>query len=161
MLGAILGGIYGSKASQAEAQATLDAGAYRKLAGEYNSKILERQAENIAALREIETQDLIEQQRQFESGARASALMSGARIDKGSPLLAQMRNAQKMNLDVLNLRRNSFIEEQNVLSNMRMTRFDSKKQFELAVKQANAGAKRNYATMMANYGTAAMNMITN
>ena len=85
--------------------------------------------------------------------------MSGARIDKGSPVLAQMRNAQKMNLDVLNLRRNSFIEEQNVLSNMRMTRFDSKKQFELAVKQAKAGAKRNYATMMANYGSAAMNMM--
>ena len=75
MLGAILGGIYGSKASAAEAQATLDAGAYKKLAGEYNAKILERKAENVAALREIETQSLIDQQRQFESSARANGLM--------------------------------------------------------------------------------------
>jgi len=122
MLGAFIG-LAGAAMSASAARAE---GRARQKAAEYNAEIMRNKAQNINYAKRAETQISVEEFRRLRSQQRAAFAASGARGDVGSPLVVQLDEIAKMNMDILNDRRARQIEAEGALSGAEMQLYEGR-----------------------------------
>lgn len=147
MLGAFLG-LAGAAMS---ASAQREQGKAQRRAAEYNAQIMRNKAQNIAFAKRAETQMSVEDFRRLRSQQRAAFAASGARVDVGSPMVVQLDEIAKMNMDILNDRRARTIEEQGALSGAEMQLYEGR----MAERAARASARATLLTGFGNFATEA------
>lgn len=133
-LGAILGlagAVMGASAQRAEGKA-------REKAAEYNAQIMRNKAQNINYAKRAETQISVEDFRRLRSQQKAAFAASGARTDVGSPMVVQLDEISKMNMDILNDRRARQIEAEGALSGAEMQLYEGRMANRAGQAQARA-----------------------
>ena len=125
MLGAVLA-VAGFAGSALGAAGTYLGGVQQEKMAKYNAAVMMQRAKATRQAMESETRLMAEGARRTTASQTAAYAKSGASISGGTPLLVLAEQAGKMQLDILEQRRNRMIEEQQYKSQAAMLRYQGK-----------------------------------
>ena len=127
MLGAVLA-VAGFGGPLLGAAGTYLGGVQQEKMAKYNAAVMMQRAKATRQAMESETRLMAEGARRTTASQTAAYAKSGASISGGTPLLVLAEQAGKMQLDILEQRRNRMIEEQQYKSQAAMLRYQGKQE---------------------------------
>ena len=118
--------VAGFAGSALGAAGTYLGGVQQEKMAEYNAAVMMQRAKATRQAMESETRLMAEGARRTTASQTAAYAKSGASISGGTPLLVLAEQAGKMQLDILEHRRNRMIEEQQYKSQAELLRIQGK-----------------------------------
>ena len=118
------------------ASAQREQGRAAKRQAEYNAKLQDNKALAIEYARKAETRRMQASAQRMQAKQRALYSKTGAVITGDTPLLVMLEQAGDIQMDIMNARRNSLIEQQRAKAGAEMTRYEGEMAKRSAYKAA-------------------------